>query len=143
MMRNKNRSYDVLEFINQYHNQFNVMPTLSEIAQETGFASNSGVLRHLDKLEKWGVIERYHSQARSIVILRELADSETLRLDVDYYQWRKKFDALPSNVQTQIMCCGYETSDTFEYFPEPLRPTSDYKRWFIQSCSEVLGEPVT
>ncbi len=141
-MSSKNRTYEVLEFINQYHEDFNVMPSISEIARETGFASSSGVLRHLDKLEKWGAIERYHSQARSIVILRNVIDDETLQLDIDYCKWRKKFDELPSNVQTQIMWCGYETSDIFEYFPEPLRPTSDYKRWFIQSCRDVLCEPV-
>lgn len=41
------------------------------MAGELGFKSNSGILRHLDKLEKWGWIERHHGQARSIRILRK------------------------------------------------------------------------
>ncbi len=46
------------------------LPTLDEIAEDQGYRSSSGVIRHLDKLEKWGWIERHHGQPRSIRILR-------------------------------------------------------------------------
>ena len=45
-------------------------PTLREIADETGFISNSGVIRHLDKLEQWGWIERSEGVARGIRVLQ-------------------------------------------------------------------------
>lgn len=65
-----NRSIRIFHFICRYTGEFGFPPTLGEIAAEEGFKSNSGVIRHLDKLEKWGWIERYHRNARSIRILR-------------------------------------------------------------------------
>ena len=65
-----NRSRRIFEFICSYTSEYGFPPTLGEIAQNEGFKSNSGVIRHLDKLEKWGWIERYHGNARSIRILR-------------------------------------------------------------------------
>ena len=67
-----NRSRRIFEFICSYISEYGFPPTLGEIAQNEGFKSNSGVIRHLDKLEKWGWIERYHGNARSIRILRRL-----------------------------------------------------------------------
>ena len=65
-----NRSRRIFAFICRYTTEFGFPPTLGEIAADEGFKSNSGVIRHLDKLEKWGWIERYHGHARSIRILR-------------------------------------------------------------------------
>lgn len=65
-----NRSVNIFRFICRYTGERGFPPTLHEIAQSEGFRSNSGVIRHLDKLEKWGWIERYHGNARSIRILR-------------------------------------------------------------------------
>ncbi len=65
-----NRSRRIFAFICRYTREFGFPPTLGEIAADEGFKSNSGVIRHLDKLEKWGWIERYHGNARSIRILR-------------------------------------------------------------------------
>ncbi len=65
-----NRSKLIFDFICRYTREYGFPPTLMEIAQNEGFKSNSGVIRHLDKLEKWGWIERYHGNARSIRILR-------------------------------------------------------------------------
>ena len=65
-----NRSKRIFEFICSYTGEYGFPPTLSEIAKNEGFMSNSGVIRHLDKLERWGWIERYHGKARSIRILR-------------------------------------------------------------------------
>lgn len=71
-----NRSRRIFAFICRYTAEYGFPPTLGEIAADEGFKSNSGVIRHLDKLEKWGWIERYHGNARSIRILRRCqADS--------------------------------------------------------------------
>ena len=64
------RSRDIFNFICSYTEEQGFPPTLDEIAKDQGYKSNSGVIRHLDKLEKWGWIERYHGNARSIRILR-------------------------------------------------------------------------
>ena len=65
-----NRSVRIFAFICRYTAEKGFPPTLGEIARDEGFKSNSGVIRHLDKLEKWGWIERFHGSARSIRILR-------------------------------------------------------------------------
>ena len=65
------RSRDIFNFICRYTRERGFPPTLDEIAKDQGYKSNSGVIRHLDKLEKWGWIERYHGNARSIRILRQ------------------------------------------------------------------------
>lgn len=68
------RTKRIFKFICQHEFRYGYAPTLSEIAEEEGFKSNGGVLRHLDKLEKWGWIERHHTQARSIRILRDCGE---------------------------------------------------------------------
>ena len=70
-----NRSRRIFVFICHYTAEYGFPPTLDEIARSEGFKSNSGVIRHLDKLEKWGWIERYHGHARSIRILRPCQSS--------------------------------------------------------------------
>ncbi len=70
MASGESRSVNIFRFICRYTGEHGFPPTLHEIAQSEGFRSNSGVIRHLDKLEKWGWIERYHGNARSIRILR-------------------------------------------------------------------------
>lgn len=65
-----NRSIGIFAFICRYTAEYGFPPTLCEIARNEGFKSNSGVIRHLDKLERWGWIERFHGNARSIRILR-------------------------------------------------------------------------
>ena len=64
------RSRAIFDFICRYYAEYGFPPTMDEIAKDQGYKSNSGVIRHLDKLEKWGWIERYHGNARSIRILR-------------------------------------------------------------------------
>ena len=64
------RTQRIFDFIVRYVDRYGFSPTLGEIAADEGLKSNAGVIRHLDKLEKWGWIERYHGQARSITILR-------------------------------------------------------------------------
>ena len=70
MRYHDNRSIGIFEFICRYTAEYGFPPTLCEMARNQGFKSNSGVIRHLDKLERWGWIERFHGNARSIRILR-------------------------------------------------------------------------
>lgn len=70
MRKRDDRSRRIFDFICRYTKQHGFPQTLGEIAADEGYKSNSGVIRHLDKLEKWGWIERYHGSARSIRILR-------------------------------------------------------------------------
>lgn len=70
MRKRDDRSRRIFDFICRYTDTYGFPPTLGEIAADEGYKSNSGVIRHLDKLEKWGWIERYHGNARSIRILR-------------------------------------------------------------------------
>lgn len=65
------RTRAIFRFLCRFELRHGFSPTLDEMAGELGFKSNSGILRHLDKLEKWGWIERHHGQARSIRILRK------------------------------------------------------------------------
>lgn len=138
-MSKNQKTIAIFQYIKDYNQEFNVMPSMSEIADATGFASTGGVLRHLDKLERWGAIERYAGQARSIVIRRDITEDPTFELDMTYQYWRHRFNRLPSNIQTKIMMCGYELSDTHDYFPEPRRPTREYKTWFVESCRAILA----
>lgn len=84
------RSRAIFNFICRYHAEYSFPPTLDEIAKDQGFKSNSGVIRHLDKLEKWGWIERYHGSARSIRILRQPkpALKDTARSSRQYFRPR-------------------------------------------------------
>jgi SOS-response transcriptional repressor LexA len=71
-----NRTRNIFRFICEYQVNHGFVPTLGEIAEYEGFSSNSGVIRHLDKLEQWGWIQRHHGQARSIRILRSCEEIE-------------------------------------------------------------------
>ncbi len=86
-----NRSNNVFDFICRYIARNGFPPTLEEIAESEGFKSNSGVIRHLDKLEKWGWIERFHGHARGIRILRpchSAASAGTANLSRRYVRQR-------------------------------------------------------
>lgn len=75
MMTKDDKTRAIFAFICASISQYGNSPTMREIADEFGYTSNSGVIRHLDKLEKWGWIERYHGRARSIHILRPCRSS--------------------------------------------------------------------
>ena len=65
------RTRDIFRYLCRYETQYGFSPTMGEIARELGFRSNSGIIRHLDKLERWGWIERHHGQARSIRLIHK------------------------------------------------------------------------
>ena len=71
MKSQNSRTKRIFAFICRYARRQGFPPTLKEIARHEGFKSNSGVIRHLDKLEKWGWISRFHGRARSIRILKD------------------------------------------------------------------------
>ncbi|GAB4573117.1 MAG: hypothetical protein Kow0077_14520 [Anaerolineae bacterium] len=56
----------ILRFIRDYMAIHPWAPTLNEIAQGCGFAWGSSVVRHLDRLEAWGLIVREPGKARGI-----------------------------------------------------------------------------
>ncbi len=58
----------VFGFIQQYLATHPWSPTLREIADGCGLAWPSSVVRHLDRLESWGLIMRQPGQARSIAL---------------------------------------------------------------------------
>lgn len=58
----------VLVFIQRYHQEHGVMPSQREIA-EGCYISQPAVGRHLDLLEKRGIISRELGKARSIRLL--------------------------------------------------------------------------
>lgn len=59
----------VHKFIESYHAEHHKSPTMREIAAACFIATGS-VIRHLDRLEMSGYIQREPNQARSIVLLK-------------------------------------------------------------------------
>lgn len=62
----------VYQFIKSYHDECHKSPTMREIAAGCFIAIGS-VIRHLDRLEMSGRIQREPNQARSIVLLETKA----------------------------------------------------------------------
>jgi repressor LexA len=58
----------VFAFIRQYLAAHPWSPSLREIAEGCGFAWPSSVVRHLERLEGWGLIVREPGQARGIAL---------------------------------------------------------------------------
>lgn len=75
------RTREVHRFICQHWQRYGFTPTLRQIADHAGFKSNGGVLRHLDKLERWGWIERHHGHARTIHILKLCDECSDIKSD--------------------------------------------------------------
>jgi SOS-response transcriptional repressor LexA len=67
----------VFAFITLHIEQEGFAPTIREIGAAC-YLGRSSVVRHLDKLEKWGWVQRHEGKARSIVITRhEKRDKNT------------------------------------------------------------------
>lgn len=58
----------IFVFIREYLAMHPWSPTLQEIADACGLSHASSVIRHLDRLQGWGLIEREPGVARSIVL---------------------------------------------------------------------------
>ncbi len=69
MKKLTDRQKEIYEFIYQYTSHENRPPTLIEIKEHFGFASNQGVVDHLKALEKKGYIKR-QKKSRGIVLLK-------------------------------------------------------------------------
>ncbi|MHA2046498.1 MAG: LexA family protein [Candidatus Thorarchaeota archaeon] len=63
------RTDEVLEFIQDYISSNLYPPTIREIGDGCDISSTSVVVYHLDKLEKYGFIERKRNRASSIRII--------------------------------------------------------------------------
>lgn len=68
MSLNDNNTETIYDFIKTYQEKNRKSPTIREIALGC-FVSVGTVIRHLDKLEAMGRIEREPYQARSIVLV--------------------------------------------------------------------------
>lgn len=60
---------DVYTFLWNYVQKHGFVPTQQEIAKEC-YLAQSGVSRHLDKLARWGWIEREEGKARGARLLK-------------------------------------------------------------------------
>ncbi len=65
------RQKELVDYLNQYIQQFGYAPTLTEIAEALNLSSLATVHEHLTALEKKGVIRRFEGQVRGI----ELSDA--------------------------------------------------------------------
>lgn len=63
----------VYNFLWNYFQEHGFVPTQQEIAKEC-YLAQSGVSRHLDKLARWGWIEREDGKARGVHLLKPLDD---------------------------------------------------------------------
>ena len=64
------KELDLLQFIRNYRAEHGYPPAFQEMADAGGWASNTSVIRHLNKLEELGYVRRERHQARSVSILR-------------------------------------------------------------------------
>ena len=62
------RQQAVLDFVHAHREQQEVFPTLREIQAHFGFASPFAVTRHLQALEKKGVLIRQTGKARAFTL---------------------------------------------------------------------------
>lgn len=61
------RQRQVLDFVHGHHDRHGVFPTLREIQAHFGFASPFAVTRHLQALERKGVLQRQRGKARAFL----------------------------------------------------------------------------
>jgi repressor LexA len=59
----------IYDFICQFVAEHGYAPSLREIGKGC-FVAHGSVMRHLDKLEAWGWIEREPGRARSIIVVK-------------------------------------------------------------------------
>lgn len=65
-MSNSDSTREVYDFIQDYlETNQGYVPSIREIARGV-YRSNATVIRHLDRLEAWGLIQRLPNRARSI-----------------------------------------------------------------------------
>lgn len=74
------RQRQVYDFIRTFMGTYGYAPTLQEIAAELGISGNLGVLRHLQALERQGLIHRTLRNSRAIVLMEAPRTEHTLPL---------------------------------------------------------------
>jgi len=74
------RQRQTYDFIRTFIGEFGYSPTLQEIAGALGIAGNLGVLRHLDALERQGMIHRTPRNSRAIVLTEAPRGGKSLPL---------------------------------------------------------------
>lgn len=76
------RQQAVLDFVHAHREQHDVFPTLREIQAHFGFASPFAVTRHLQALEKKGVLTRQPGKARAFTTPERLSRTPLLQIPV-------------------------------------------------------------
>ncbi len=69
------RQSEIRDFISDHLTQENIVPTIAEIREAFGLASNTGVVDHLKALEQKGHIRYHRGRARGIELLQGLKKS--------------------------------------------------------------------
>lgn len=63
------RMRELLEFIEAYHDQKQIMPSYDEMREAVGLASKAGVHRLITSLEERGHVRRIYHKARSLELV--------------------------------------------------------------------------
>lgn len=75
MTSSEQTSKNIFNFIKQHIAQNGFAPTIRERAAAC-YVGRSSVIRHLDRLEKWGWISRQEGKSRSIIVERDSEKSK-------------------------------------------------------------------
>jgi repressor LexA len=74
------RQHQAYDFIRDFIREHGYSPTLQEIAAALGITGNVGVLRHLDALERQGLLRRTLRNSRAIVLTETPRGGQSLPL---------------------------------------------------------------
>ncbi|PKN13391.1 MAG: LexA family transcriptional regulator [Deltaproteobacteria bacterium HGW-Deltaproteobacteria-4] len=74
------RQQQAYDFIRNFIGKYGFSPTLQEIAAALGITGNVGVLRHLDVLERQGLLRRTPRNSRAIVLTESSHGGQSLPL---------------------------------------------------------------
>jgi repressor LexA len=72
------RQQEVLRFIEKYLDENGYPPTLREIAQKLGVSGTLGVMKHLNALERKGLIRKSPGSSRGIVVIGHSSQASSL-----------------------------------------------------------------
>ena len=61
---------DIYAFIERYIEEYGIPPSQRDIAKGC-YLANSAVIRHLDRLEAWGRIQRIPGKSRGIRLIKK------------------------------------------------------------------------
>lgn len=59
----------IIRFIDRYHAENYCSPSWGEVAEAAGFATKSGITRHLQEMKDLGLVTFQHGKYRSLAVL--------------------------------------------------------------------------